>query len=149
MRILRTSLLLHSRLPLPHSHLRPSQATLLNPSAPFSTTPSPLNANDREKKSSLLDREAVNTESNEYSKSGSDSGAAHDDPAFETGRTDPESELRDSKPGENGRDPLDVSPANKDVSEPRDEKEGQAERGENRQKASGGGGRESKGRKVG
>ncbi len=155
--LLRTSLLFRSQ-----STLRPSQTTpslLSSPHRPFTITPhrpfsitahrSARNANDKEEKSALLDREAVNTESNEYSKSGSDAGAAsQQDPAFEPGKTDPDSELASSKPGSDGRDPLDVSPANTEISKPRDEKEGGPERGPERRKGSGKGGAQ-KNRKLG
>ena len=95
-----------------------------------------------------MDREAVNTESNEYSKTGSDdSAASQKDPAFQPGKTDPESQRASSRPGD-GRDPLNVSPANKEISQPRDQQEGGAQGAPDRKKASGEGSG-MKNRKVG
>lgn len=138
MGLLRPSLLIHTRLPLPRS--LPLQTTSLSSAItsrisrithPFSTTlASSQPKTDTDKKSALLDREAVNTESNEYSKCGSDASAAReDDPAFRPGKTDPESELASSKKAaadgmEDGGNPLDVSPANHEISQPRDSTEG-------------------------
>lgn len=44
-------------------------------------------------KDSLKDRNSINTESNEYSKSGSDEAAAQKDTAFKTGESTPEAEM--------------------------------------------------------
>lgn len=111
----------------------------LSPHHPFLTRPfattlplhnSNSNKNDQNKKSALLDRSAVNTEPNEYSKSDSDAGAAsQEDPAFQAGKTDPQSELESSEPGEQGLDPLNISPANTEISQPRGREEGGAEKG--------------------
>lgn len=106
---------------------------------PFCTSRARLNDHDGDKKASLLDRESVNTESNEYSKSGSDQGSAADDTAFQTGKTDPESERASSQPGKNGRDPLDASPANMEISQPTNPAEGGVGSGSERKQASGGG----------
>ncbi|KAG9232328.1 hypothetical protein BJ875DRAFT_359901, partial [Amylocarpus encephaloides] len=69
------------------------------------------------------DRESINTEPTEYSKSGTDSQAAERKGAFDPERTRPEEE----KEGGNNVNPLEVSPANPEVSKPRGETEGGAE----------------------
>lgn len=153
MRLLRT-LALRSHRPrpsLPHHDHQPLTPLLssFHQSRPFSTPSPSRKSTDSDTKSSLLDREAINTESNEYSKTGSDDGAAsQEDPAFNPAKTDPEEELGSIGPGKDGLDPLEVSPANPDVSQPMDEKEGGAEKGEERKKASGGGRGRVKGSKV-
>ncbi|KAI9835950.1 MAG: hypothetical protein M1819_001848 [Sarea resinae] len=77
------------------------------------------------------DRNSINTESTEYSKTGSDAESAHmDDAAYNPKKTDPGSELH-SADKESGAEPnpLDVSPANPEVSKQRDPTEGGAESG--------------------
>lgn len=44
------------------------------------------------KKESLQDKDSINTDSNEYSKSGGDKAAAHSDTAFDPNETRPEQE---------------------------------------------------------
>lgn len=95
-----------------------------------------------DKKDSMLDREKMNTESNEYSKSGSDAAAATEDQAaFDPDKTSPESQKNSE-----GK-PLEVSPGNHDVSQARDTEEGGSEKGVERTHSSGGGS-PSKGKKV-
>jgi len=76
------------------------------------------------------DKDSINTEATEYSKSGTDDAAAkNEEAAFDPSRTSPESEH--SKAGEGNEEsgnPLDVSPANQEISKPRGETEGGAER---------------------
>jgi hypothetical protein len=45
------------------------------------------------------DRESIDTEATEYSKSGSDDAAAHNDTAFKPGKTKPEEELGQAENG--------------------------------------------------
>lgn len=95
-----------------------------------------------------MDRDSINTESNEYAKTGSDDRAAgQEDPAFQPGNNDPDSELKTSEPGDGG-DPLNVSPANRGVSQPKMETERGPQKGPER-KAASGGGSGPKGQKVG
>lgn len=88
------------------------------------------------------DKDSLKPESNEYSKSGSDSAAAASDAAFDPNKTSPESAEQTSenegqdKSGEG--DPLNASPANPSISKPRGAQEGGAEDGK-RTKTSGGG----------
>ncbi|KAI9702837.1 MAG: hypothetical protein M1836_008051 [Candelina mexicana] len=71
-------------------------------------------------------KDSINTEATEYSKSGTDDQAAREqDAAFDPQKTSPETE-KDTA-GENSRadsNPLDVSPANPEVSKPRSSTEG-------------------------
>jgi len=88
------------------------------------------------------DKDSINTESTEYSKSGSDAAAAGvEEAAFDPKKTSPEDEKKTADK-ESGDDPnpLDVSPANADVSKPRGSTEGGAQdSGAGREKSSGGG----------
>ena len=94
----------------------------------------------------MLDREKMNTESTEYSKSGSDAAAAtEDDAAFDPDKTSPEAEKNSG--GSSSNNPLEVSPGNQDVSQARDSTEGGSEKGVDRTHSSGGGS-PSKGKKV-
>ncbi|KAK3074142.1 hypothetical protein LTR53_003672 [Teratosphaeriaceae sp. CCFEE 6253] len=69
------------------------------------------------------DKDSLKPESNEYSKSGSDAeSAAVEDAAFNPDKTSPEEEHAASKSesgGGAGGDPLEVSPANPSVSDPK------------------------------
>lgn len=98
-----------------------------------------------------MDREKMNTESNEYSKSGSDAKSAQEDAAFDPSTTSPESQKQESSdqaPNSASQgDPLEVSPGNKEISKPRDQQEGGAEKGEDKTGTSGSGS-PSKGKKV-
>lgn len=143
-----TAILHYSRLGLPRPHLRCSSQAR----RPFSVSVHIFqtgNGNDQDKKSSLMDRGAVNTESNEYSQTASDGVAAEkEDPAFEPGNNDPKSEMATSQHGApDGTGPLNVSPANRELSKPRDEQEGVAKGPERTQRSAEGGAR--KNRKVG
>ncbi|KAI9847996.1 MAG: hypothetical protein M1838_000668 [Thelocarpon superellum] len=88
------------------------------------------------------DKDSINTEATEYSKSSTDDQAAREgDAAFDPNRTDPQEELEKAGEG-HGSDgnPLEVSPANPDVSKPREGTEGGAETSQRtRDNASGGG----------
>ncbi len=73
------------------------------------------------------DKDSINTEATEYSKSGSDDQSARNqDAAFDPDVTSPEGEKDAAGKGKGGN-PLDVSPANREVSKPRGEQEGGAE----------------------
>ncbi|OCK80922.1 hypothetical protein K432DRAFT_296693 [Lepidopterella palustris CBS 459.81] len=97
------------------------------------------------------DKDSLNPSSNEYSKSGSDDASASSDAAFDPSQTSPESEKKISdQESENaskgGPSSLDVSPGNPEVSQPRGQQEGGAQRaqgegkeGEDRARRSGGG----------
>ncbi|KAI1343145.1 hypothetical protein F5Y15DRAFT_278486 [Xylariaceae sp. FL0016] len=61
------------------------------------------------------DREALNPKAQEYAKSGSDdAAAANEDAAFNPNKTSPEAAKRTAGQGNDGN-PLETSPANKDV----------------------------------
>lgn len=84
------------RLPFSARHLvqtRPRARILLAHNTRTITT-SPLcrdkTENDSDKKANLLDKDAMNTSSNEYSKSAGDAEVAHTDAAFDPGNTSPE-----------------------------------------------------------
>ncbi|KAI9847512.1 MAG: hypothetical protein M1837_002413 [Sclerophora amabilis] len=88
------------------------------------------------------DKDSINTEATEYSKSGTDDQAAQQDSAaFDPSLTAPESQKERAGEGdEPGANPLDVSPANPEVSKTRGDKEGGAENGaRGRERTSGGG----------
>lgn len=73
-------------------------------------------------------KDSIDTTATEYSKSGSDDAAAREESAaFDPSITSPESEKSEAGKGGDGN-PLDVSPANQEVSQPRGEQEGGAER---------------------
>jgi len=76
------------------------------------------------------DRNSINTEATEYSKSGTDDAAAkQDDAAYDPNVTDPGKEKDVAGAGnEKSGNPLNVSPANQEVSKPRSGTEGGAER---------------------
>ncbi|QDS72056.1 hypothetical protein FKW77_002669 [Venturia effusa] len=89
------------------------------------------------------DKDSLKPRSTEYSKSGSDDTAAHNDAAFDPKQTKPETEEKNmggsSNPTEGN--PLSVSPGNPQVSKARDPQEGGAQNatGENRKRTSGAG----------
>jgi len=86
------------------------------------------------------DKDSINTEATEYSKSGTDDASAkQEEAAFDPSTTDPNAEknVAGEGTGEDGN-PLEVSPANPEVSKPRGEQEGGAEHAE-KNKSSGGG----------
>ncbi|EUC29434.1 hypothetical protein COCCADRAFT_106537 [Bipolaris zeicola 26-R-13] len=65
------------------------------------------------------DKDSLNPRSTEYAKSGSDDGAAHTDAAFNPSKTSPEAEEADAEREAGGKqNSLNVSPGNKDISEP-------------------------------
>ncbi|KAL3422003.1 hypothetical protein PVAG01_06159 [Phlyctema vagabunda] len=118
--------------------LRPNPQRIINSSIairPISSTSSlqfPRKASQ--------DRESMNTDADEYSKSGTDSTAAEQkDAAFDPDITDPNAEKNKAGQGGGAGNPLDVSPANPDVSKQGGkEAEGGVEKGQG-QKQSGGG----------
>ncbi|KAF8864827.1 hypothetical protein BDZ45DRAFT_494450 [Acephala macrosclerotiorum] len=84
------------------------------------------------------DKDSINTEATEYSKSGTDdTSARQEQAAFDPNTTDPQKEKKVAGEEEGSGNPLDVSPANPEVSKPR-ETEGRAENAE-KNKSSGGG----------
>jgi len=86
------------------------------------------------------DKDSLNPRSTEYSKTGSDDSAASDT-AFDPSSTRPETEQAQEGESDNANEgnPLDVSPSNKEVSNPRDPQEGGADKApqENRNRTSG------------
>jgi len=73
------------------------------------------------------DKDSINTEATEYSKSGTDDASARQEEAsFDPSTTDPQQELDQAGEGNEGN-PLDVSPANPQVSKQRGETEGGAQ----------------------
>ncbi|KAI9735164.1 MAG: hypothetical protein M1834_001752 [Cirrosporium novae-zelandiae] len=102
-------------------------------------------------------KDSLKTETTEYTQSSTsgDQEAAHQKPAFDPSQTSPEEQLDTAgkeKPKKGEVNPLEASPANKDISEPRDQTEGGAQSSpsasEGRRKQSVRGGGESKGRKI-
>ncbi|KAI9751644.1 MAG: hypothetical protein M4579_005969 [Chaenotheca gracillima] len=89
------------------------------------------------------DKDSINTEATEYSKSGTDDQSAQQqEAAFDPKMTDPQEMKAKAGEGEgDGPNPLDVSPANPDVSKPRKSTEGGAETSANSgsRRSSGGG----------
>ncbi|PBP20968.1 hypothetical protein BUE80_DR008221 [Diplocarpon rosae] len=77
------------------------------------------------------DKDSINTEATEYSKSGTDDAAARqEEAAFDPSTTDPQEERKIAGEGnEESGNPLDVSPANPEVSKQRGQQEGGAEKG--------------------
>ena len=76
------------------------------------------------------DREKINTDANEYAKSGTDDTvAANEQAAFDPNITDPQEAKK--KAGEGNKvNPLDASPANLELSQPPREEVGQKKKGE-------------------
>ncbi|KAI9806562.1 MAG: hypothetical protein M1833_003749 [Piccolia ochrophora] len=121
-------------LSLSHISKRASPSPLVSHPRTLSTTPTThLPRKDAQ------DKDSINTESTEYSKSGSDAAsAAQEQAAFDPTETDPQAEQGTAGEGDGGgSNPLEVSPANPDVSHP-PENDGGAEGGPEK-KASGGG----------
>ncbi|CZR51958.1 uncharacterized protein PAC_01835 [Phialocephala subalpina] len=127
--ILRLTTRRYIRTQTPQS-IKPSIQTI----RPFSRTPlAPFPRRGSE------DKDSINTEATEYSKSGTDDASARqEEAAFDPSTTDPQKEKKVAGEGEGSGNPLEVSPANPEVSKPRGETEGGAENAEKR-KSSGGG----------
>ncbi|KNG50829.1 hypothetical protein DDE82_000084 [Stemphylium lycopersici] len=78
-----------------------------------STTPARFAQKDAQDKDSLKPR------STEYAKSGSDDGAAHSEAAFDPSKTSPEEEEAAAEREAGGpQNSMNVSPGNKDISDP-------------------------------
>ncbi|MCJ1395649.1 hypothetical protein MMC18_008854 [Xylographa bjoerkii] len=105
---------------------------------PFSTTPRALYP-----RADSQDKDSMNTEAQEYAKSGTDVDAANQDSAaFDPSKTDPMEQKEEAGKGKgDASNPLEVSPANPEVSKQRPEQEGGSERatGSGRERTSGGG----------
>jgi len=86
------------------------------------------------------DKDSIDTEATEYTKSGTDDEAAHqDEAAFDPNKTSPENMKEKAGEGnEESGNPLEVSPANTDVSEGAGAE--QPERGGGAEKSAGSGG---------
>lgn len=85
------------------------------------------------------DKDSLKPRSTEYSKSGSDDGAAHSDAAFDPNQTRPEAEEATAEREAGGKDnSLNASPGNPDISQPNDPKVGGSGNAPEK-KASGGG----------
>ncbi|KAI1095578.1 hypothetical protein F5B19DRAFT_308819 [Rostrohypoxylon terebratum] len=86
-----------------------------------------------------MDRESLKPKSHEYTQSGTDEEvASKQDAAFNPHKTDPETEKKAGAEESNGN-PLDVSPADKDLAEAGRGKEEDKSHGGRKKKASGGG----------
>ncbi|KAJ5173295.1 hypothetical protein N7492_005888 [Penicillium capsulatum] len=110
--------------------------TLPLASRPFRTA-SPL---QKEAAPDIHDRTALNPERSEVTKSGTDSEVAHHPSAYDPTNTSPENELEathqeSQREGKDGN-PLNMSPANKDVSAWRGPREGGPERNAEREASS-------------
>jgi len=89
---------------------------------PFSSSASQLD-DVGEQKESLLDREKMDTQSTEHSKTGGDSSAAsQDEAAYDPNVTQPQSEKKEAGKG-NEHNPLDASGANPELGRPTEEEE--------------------------
>ncbi|MCJ1243574.1 hypothetical protein MMC30_000771 [Trapelia coarctata] len=141
-----TTRLLTRSLRLPPSSTRSYSSILVT--RPFSSTTRTLYP-----RKDSQDKDSINNESTEYSKSGSDDQAARqEDAAYNPNKTDPEDQKETAAKGnepKEGSNPLEVSPANPEVSKQRDPTEGGAENasGDERSRSSGGGS-PNKGKKV-
>lgn len=83
--------------------------------------------NTNDQRGAQLDREKIDRDANEYSKSGTDESAAKsEDAAFNPNITDPEEAKKKAGEG-NDVNPLDASPANPDISSGTAEAEGGVE----------------------
>jgi len=112
---------------------RPSPSSIRS-LRPFSQTPL-----SRSPRKDSQDRNSIDTEATEYSKSGTDDGSARQEEAsFDPKTTDPDKEKKIAGEGEGSGNPLEVSPANPEVSKPRGETEGGAENAENNKRGGGG-----------
>ncbi|KAI4200037.1 MAG: hypothetical protein LQ346_002468 [Caloplaca aetnensis] len=135
------------------------QRQLLSPSKQ-STAPTPRSFSQspciRYPRKNSQHKDSINAEATEYSKSGTDDeSAGQEDTAFDPSTTDP-GEQKDKVGDRTGAsdNPLEVSPANHDVSKPRSNTEGGAEasssssNGTSARERASGGGSPQKGKKV-
>ncbi len=116
------------RLPI-RQFLRPSTALTrpLTRSLPLTTALRPLSTSplSRYPRKDSQDRESINTEPTEYSKSGTDSSSADQaEAAFDPSTTSPEKEKEIAGQGKGAGNPLEVSPANPEVSKQKGEEMG-------------------------
>ncbi|CAG7995510.1 unnamed protein product [Penicillium salamii] len=117
------------------TRLQLSKTTASTISTPFSTTAIPK----KEWSHDLLDREALNPERSETTKSSTDGEVASHPSAFDPSKTSPESEheaTAEESRREGKDDPLNMSPANKDVSAWRGPTEGGPVRNKDREASS-------------
>ncbi|MCJ1420950.1 hypothetical protein MMC32_007310 [Xylographa parallela] len=123
------ALALPHHMPLPKSSL---------PAHPFSTASRTLYP-----RADSQDKDSMNTEAQEYAKSGTDVDAANQNSAaFDPSKTNPMEQKEEAGKGKgDASNPLEVSPANPEVSKQRPEQEGGAEKstGSGRERSSGGG----------
>ncbi|KAK4635354.1 hypothetical protein CLAFUW4_02279 [Fulvia fulva] len=111
-----------------------------------SFTSTSIRPNDKQ---NMMDKDSINTDSREYSKTGGDdSTAATEDAAFNPNKTSPEEEhaTASRESGGESNNPLNVSPANKEISDPNNQQKGGATgspsetgQGGGRERSSGGG----------
>ncbi|MCJ1380127.1 hypothetical protein MMC17_003230 [Xylographa soralifera] len=108
------------------------------PAHPFSTTSRTLYS-----RADSQHKDSMNTEAQEYAKSGTDVDAANQNSAaFDPSKTEPMEQKEEAGKGKgDSSNPLEVSPANPEVSKQRPEQEGGAESGtgSGRERSSGGG----------
>ena len=124
----------------PARHYLRAQAIRSSPATQFSPRPFSQTSLSPYPRKDSQDRESIDTEATEYSKSGTDDGAARqEEAAFDPNNTDPEQEKKVAGEGQGEGNPLDVSPANPDVSQQRGKTEGGAENSGNERRSSGGG----------
>ncbi|TGO34448.1 hypothetical protein BHYA_0196g00040 [Botrytis hyacinthi] len=123
LRLLRLSNITRTRASLTPRTLLSHQPPISLTTRPFTSTPTSLLP-----RKDSQHKDSIDTTATEYSKSGSDDAAAREESAaFDPSITSPESEKSEAGKGGDGN-PLDVSPANQEVSKPRGEQEGGAER---------------------
>jgi len=113
-----------------HSFARPLYLTR-TPFRAISTTPRCFagsqdpEENTNDQRAAQLDREKIDRDANEYSKSGTDESGANAKAAFDPDITDPQEAKKKAGEG-NDVNPLDASPANPEISKGTDEAAGGA-----------------------
>ena len=112
--------------------LRSIPASLQNQSArPLSLSASrAVDSNPNQQQDAQLDREKINTDANEYAKSGTDDTTAQNDEAA-FGQNNPNPQDAKEKAGEDNKvNPLDASPGNPELGTPTRESTGERKKGE-------------------
>ncbi|PVH98888.1 hypothetical protein DM02DRAFT_615468 [Periconia macrospinosa] len=130
----------------PSTHLPrtlPRLAAAANPTTRFLHTTRPTFA-----AKNTQDKDSLDPQSNEYSKSGSDQAAASSSAAFDPNTTSPEGEQQQAEKDGSGN-PLKVSPGNDKVSKPRADQEGGAQNSPRTSSSGGGSAPKSGGGKSG
>ena len=89
-----------------------------------------MDSHPNKQKDAQLDREKINTDANEYAKSGTDDTTAQNDEAA-FGQNNPNPQDAKEKAGEDNQvNPLDASPGNPELGTPTRESTGERKKGE-------------------